>query len=277
MIKKLYPNGKLRAFNVSYDDGVLQDVEFVRLLNKYGIKGTFNLNSGLMQQEFAWMHECGMVVKRLSVDGAKAVYDGHEIASHTLTHPNMHGMNAEQILREMSQDKDNLENIFGVKISGFAVPFSYYSELIAECAKIVGFEYGRTSDMSGGYSPSEDVYFWKPGRFHLSSELESYVDVFLETDEELAVCQIVGHSYDFDAERNWDRIEALLKSVAEKEDVWFATHLEIVRYLKAMKKADITEAFIENKSNMELWFNMNGMTFSVLPGETWEFEKEESI
>ena len=277
MIKKLYPNGKLRAFNVSYDDGVLQDVEFVRLLNKYGIKGTFNLNSGLMQQEFAWMHECGMVVKRLSVDGAKGVYDGHEIASHTLTHPNMHGMNAEQILREMSQDKDNLENIFGVKISGFAVPFSYYSELIAECAKIVGFEYARTSDMSGGYSPSEDVYFWKPGRFHLSPELESYVDVFLETDEELAVCQIVGHSYDFDAERNWDRIEALLKSVAEKEDVWFATHLEIVRYLKAMKKADITEAFIENKSNMELWFNMNGMTFSVLPGETWEFEKEESI
>ena len=277
MIKKLYPNGKLRAFNVSYDDGVLQDVEFVRLLNKYGIKGTFNLNSGLMQQEFAWMHECGMVVKRLSVDGAKGVYDGHEIASHTLTHPNMHGMNAEQILREMSQDKDNLENIFGVKISGFAVPFSYYSELIAECAKIVGFEYGRTSDMSGGYSPSEDVYFWKPGRFHLSSELESYVDVFLETDEELAVCQIVGHSYDFDAERNWDRIEVLLKNVAEKEDVWFATHLEIVRYLKAMKKADITEAFIENKSNMELWFNMNGMTFSVLPGETWEFEKEESI
>ena len=44
MIRKLYPNGKKKAFNVTYDDGVLQDVRFVQLLNRYGLKGTFNLN-----------------------------------------------------------------------------------------------------------------------------------------------------------------------------------------------------------------------------------------
>ena len=50
MVKKLYPYGKKKAFNVTYDDGVLQDIRFVELLNKYGLKGTFNLNSGLMEK-----------------------------------------------------------------------------------------------------------------------------------------------------------------------------------------------------------------------------------
>lgn len=57
MIFLLYPNGKKKAFNVTYDDGVLQDIRFVDLLNKYHLKGTFNLNSGLMEDEFEWTHE----------------------------------------------------------------------------------------------------------------------------------------------------------------------------------------------------------------------------
>ena len=59
MITKLYPNGKRKAFNITYDDGVLQDVRFVELMNKYGLKGTFNLNYGLMEQEFEWTHKRG--------------------------------------------------------------------------------------------------------------------------------------------------------------------------------------------------------------------------
>ena len=38
MIRKLYPNGKRKAFNITYDDGILQDVRFVELLNKYNLK-----------------------------------------------------------------------------------------------------------------------------------------------------------------------------------------------------------------------------------------------
>ena len=36
-MKILYPGGKKKAFNITYDDGVLQDVRFVAMLNKYGI------------------------------------------------------------------------------------------------------------------------------------------------------------------------------------------------------------------------------------------------
>lgn len=66
MIRKLYPRGKKRAFSITYDDGITQDICFVELLNKYGLKGTFNLNSELMETGFEWTHETGLVIKRLS-------------------------------------------------------------------------------------------------------------------------------------------------------------------------------------------------------------------
>ena len=40
--------GKLKAITFSYDDGVTQDIQLVNLLNKYGLKCTFNLNSERM-------------------------------------------------------------------------------------------------------------------------------------------------------------------------------------------------------------------------------------
>ena len=46
----LWPEGRRKAFTVSYDDGVTQDIRLIELLNRYGIKGTFNLNSGLLGQ-----------------------------------------------------------------------------------------------------------------------------------------------------------------------------------------------------------------------------------
>ena len=121
---KLYPGGKRKAFNITYDDGVLQDERFVALLNKYGIKGTFNLNSQLMQERFSWTHPNGMQVTRLSYDQVRHLYDGHEVASHTLTHPYMDFLSDEELYHQMKTDKDNLEALFGREVKGFAVPFS---------------------------------------------------------------------------------------------------------------------------------------------------------
>ena len=118
MVHKLYPYGKKKAFNVTYDDGVLQDVRFVELLNQYGLKGTFNLNSALIENEFEWIHEKGCVVKRLKTDAVKSLYAGHEVASHTLNHPYMHDLSKEGVIWELAQDKRTLEALFGEEIKG---------------------------------------------------------------------------------------------------------------------------------------------------------------
>lgn len=267
MIQRCYPYGKTKAFNITYDDGVLQDIRFVKLLNKYGLKGTFNLNSRLMEQEFEWVHGNGMVVKRLRLDAVRHLYDGHEIASHTLTHPYMSDKTEKQLLWEIGEDKRRLEEVFGREVAGFGVPFHYYSEKIADCVKRCGFEYGRMSEESRGYSPWEDPYYWRCGIFHLAPELDAYVDEFFRSSEELALCQIVGHSYDLDAENLWDKMEGILRRVSEDQDVISMTHLEIVRYIRAMKQAVFTDGTIINNSDTELWFRVDGEVRMLCPGE----------
>lgn len=230
-----YPGGKKKAFNITYDDGVLQDARFVKLLNKYGIKGTFNLNSQLMQEEFAWTHPNGMEVKRLSPQAAKNLYDGHEIASHTLTHPYMHDLSDEELYRQLKTDKDNLESLFGRELKGFAVPFDYYDDRIAACAKACGFTYARKSQFTGNFTPCTDPYHWMTGIYHIDPGLTDFVADFLNTDEELALCQIVGHSYDLDAENLWGTIELIFAALGSRDDIWFCTNLELVEFLQQNK------------------------------------------
>lgn len=228
---KLYPGGKKKAFNITYDDGVLQDERFVELLNRYGIKGTFNLNSQLMQEEFSWIHPNGTQVKRLSPERAKHLYDGHEIASHTLTHPYMHELSDEELYRQLKIDKDDLERLFGREVKGFAVPFDYYDDRIADHAKACGFSYARQSETTGNFIPCTDAYHWKTGIYHIDPELTNFVAAFLNTQEELAVCQIVGHSYDLDAENLWGTMELICAAVSRCDDIWFCTNAELVKFL----------------------------------------------
>ena len=265
MIRKLYPGGCAKAFNITYDDGVEQDIRFVELLNRYGIKGTFNLNSELMRSRFAWQHPSGATIRRLGVEAVKNLYDGHEIGSHTLSHPYMSSLTHEERMREMREDKQNLEALFGREVAGFALPFHYYDEDIAQIAIDCGFEYARISEFSLSYAPETDWYHWKTGVYHIMPELKGFVQGFLETDRELAVCQIVGHSYDLDTENLWDTLEDICAAVSNRADIWKCTNLELVRYLKAMEQAQICECGVKNNSDQVLWFSIDGKITAIAP------------
>ena len=77
-----------KAFVLSYDDGVRQDIRLVEMLNKYRLKCTFNLNSGLMDPPYKWEAD-GVVIERMPSRNLRELYAGHEIASHTLSHPDL--------------------------------------------------------------------------------------------------------------------------------------------------------------------------------------------
>lgn len=263
MIKKLYPNGKAKAFNVTYDDGVLQDIRFVKLLNKYNLKSTFNLNSQLMEEEFEWMHENGLIFKRLAKDKVISLYDGHEVASHTLTHPYMNNLSREEIIHELKYDKINLEKLFDREIKGFAAPFDYYSDLIESCVKEYGFEYARIHDESCSFTPQSDFYKWKATIFHPDSELNELTNDFLNTNEELAFFQIAGHSYDLEVENMWEQIESIFKKISSDQNILSMTTIEIIDYFKAMCLAEINDSCITNNSNLSLWFDINGSIAEV--------------
>ena len=239
----------------------------MELLNRYGLKGTFNLNYGFMRSGFTWDHECGMTVRRIPEDQVVAVYQGHEIASHSYSHPYFDNADETEILKELGSDKFFLERLFGREVAGYATPFYYYSDLMADCVRHCGFEYARISEESNDYSVPQDFYRWKGSKFHWDEDLAEFVRCFLENDEELALCQLVGHSYDLDVMNLWETMEQICRWVSENSDVWATTHLELVRYLRSMSLARVENGKITNESGTALWFEVDRRVLKLMPGE----------
>ena len=82
-------DGKMKALTFSYDDGVGQDVRLIEIFNKYGLKGTFNLNSKLLGRKENKSEIMGKMIDRPTArpEDVKYIYEGHEVAAHTLGHP----------------------------------------------------------------------------------------------------------------------------------------------------------------------------------------------
>ena len=93
---------KLKAVTFSYDDGVTQDFRLVELLNKYNLKSTFNINSELLGKRGMLVREGQRVAHyKIHASDVKSLYDGHEVAAHTLTHPNLTTLDAAEVIRQV--------------------------------------------------------------------------------------------------------------------------------------------------------------------------------
>ena len=115
-------------------------------------------------------------------------------------------------------------------------------------------------------------YNWLALLIFAIASLTDFVDGFFRTEEELALCQIVGHAYDLDAADLWETMETILARISGDDSVCSMTHLELVRYLRAMEQAVISENFIENTGNVTLWFRVDGVILELAPGQRWERE-----
>ena len=63
---------------------------------------------------------------------------GHEIGTHSKTHPHMNGLNEAQIREELSSSAAAIENVTGKKAELFRPPFGEYNNLVIDTAKDMG-------------------------------------------------------------------------------------------------------------------------------------------
>ncbi len=77
--------GYRKALTFSYDDGIEQDRKLVDIFNHYGMKATFNLNTGIQSNESCFEID-GVHIQRMEQEGLNQLYKGHEIAVHGLKH-----------------------------------------------------------------------------------------------------------------------------------------------------------------------------------------------
>lgn len=100
-----FPGGKRKALTLSYDDGVEQDVQLIRLLEKYGVKCTFNLNSGCYPPE-GTTYPAGTIHRRMPESSVSTLYKNSlaEVAGHSFTHPFLDQLAPSQAMKEIVDD-----------------------------------------------------------------------------------------------------------------------------------------------------------------------------
>ena len=130
-MKMKLQDGKSKVITLSYDDGVVQDIRLIEIMNKHGLKGTFNINSGLYLPENAVRDKFD---GRMKLSEAKELYinSGHEVAVHALTHPILDRLDSAEIIYEITEDRKNIENQYGVIARGMAYPFGTYNDMVVD-------------------------------------------------------------------------------------------------------------------------------------------------
>ncbi|BCN30514.1 polysaccharide deacetylase family protein [Anaeromicropila herbilytica] len=223
-----FKDGKMKAVTFSYDDGIYQDKRLVELLNRYQLKCTFNLNSGIQSEESNW-EDHGIHIKRMEKDNLKELYQGHEIAVHGLTHASLVGLTEEQMNYEIDEDKKNLEQFFGQKMVGMAYAYGTYNDEVVDMLRRNGIQYARTVESTNNFELQSDLLRFKPTCHHNEKELFTLAERFLQMEPETPqIFYIWGHSYEFDVDNNWEIIEEFFKLISGRDDIYYGTNSEVL-------------------------------------------------
>ena len=220
-----------KAVTFSYDDGVTQDIRLIELLNKYHLKCTFNLNSEKLGQNRILMCK-GQRVSHYKVHPAdvREIYEGHEIAVHTLTHPRLTELEEAEIIRQVEQDRLNLSELAGYEVIGMAYPCGGVNN-DDRVAEIIGrrtpVRYARTITSTFNFEPQENLLRFNPSVHTMQPELFDLAEKFIALQPETPqLFYIWGHSYEFDIPGGWERMEKLCEMLAGRGDIAYLTNRE---------------------------------------------------
>lgn len=262
-IYSCFPGGKHKALTMSYDDGREEDRRLVALFNKYGIKGTFNLNYGI-----DWNARTDEL--RVPIAEYKELYKGHEMASHTYTHPTIERCPLEQVVEQILEDRKGLEALAGYPVRGLAYPNGSYSEEIEKLLPALGIRYARIVGSSDNFAMPRNFMEWKATCHHNHNLLElgkQFVELF--KTQYLYLMYVWGHSYEFTSKNNWEHMEEFCQLVGGREDIWYATNIEIVDYVEVRNRLQFSAdcSFVYNPSVASAWLNVDGKIIEIAGGQ----------
>lgn len=229
-------NGKTKTVTFSFDDGNVDDKSLIEIMNKYGLKGTFNLNSGLLTENTPWNYKGLKQVRHINYCEYDDLYEGHEIAGHSYTHPDLTKLNLKDIENQIKLDKKLLEFLFGCKIEGFAYPMGTFNEQVGEVLQKNGIKYGRTTKPTYNFELPKQPIFWHPTCHFMDQKIEELAERFINIKDENAVFYIWGHSYELIEDKDFIRFENLCKFLSGREDVSYLTNIQVINALQVGNK-----------------------------------------
>ena len=227
-------NGKTKAVTFSFDDAVTQDIRMIELMNKYDLKSTFNLNSerfgcrGILKRNGLWISH----YKVHAVD-VPFIYEGHEVAAHTLTHPTLTEVEEDaEVIRQVEQDRLNLSELVGYEVVGMAYPNRPGDARVENLIRNhTGIQYVRSTPVTYSFEPQENLYRFHPTLHFL--EFDRMMELgqqFLESRiDRPQLFYIWGHSYEMDySPDGWMRLEEFFRLISRNPDVFYGTNKDVL-------------------------------------------------
>ena len=117
---------------ITFDDGRASNAIAAQMLTAHGLRGTFFLNSGnIGKPGYLTLPEVDAVA-----------ISGHEIAGHTVTHPDLDTLTGDEIQRQICDDRSTLLD-WGFPVRNFAYPFGYAPPEMEQVVRNCGYNSAR--------------------------------------------------------------------------------------------------------------------------------------
>jgi peptidoglycan/xylan/chitin deacetylase (PgdA/CDA1 family) len=200
-------------------------------------------------------------------DLRKDAADGYEIASHSITHATMPGLDAANIRYELQNSKEEIRSQLGEKYTFSAeVPYGYEDERVMNIAYTIypalrnrmPERYLKEIDRASEVSPhpsDKDYIQWQRGPLHATplQLMESWVDTACDNKDTWLV--LVFHGID---SLGWEwtpipKLDTYFNYIKAKENnLWIATFGDVTKYMRERKEAEINYAFGQGQISVEL-------------------------
>lgn len=273
-----FPDFKKKALTLSYDDGVRQDKRLISIMQKNGLKGTFNLNGGRFSKEYT-----GEEKGKMTIEEALELYlpAGMEVAVHGFDHLSLAKVDSAIAVNDVIKDRVELEKIFGVIVKGMAYPNGSYNDEVVNILKVCGINYSRTVTSTEKFDLPTDWLRLPATAHHRNPRLMELAEQFVNLPkgrhfwyDPPALFYLWGHSYEFDNDNNWELIEKFAEFMGGREDIWYATNGEIYDYVTAFDRLEfgVDESLVYNPSATDIYLSYRDKPVVVPAGKTVELK-----
>jgi len=192
---------------LSFDDNTIEDRKAVELLNKYGLHGTFHVNSGTLGTN-----------NHIGFSELKTLYKNHEISSHTANHPNLPDLRRDEMLREIKEDIESLSKHSGRRVRSMSYPFGNYNQTVLDCLEELGVACARTVNDTFRFHNPEDFRVWNP-TCHFNKAIELNLLSKLIEDDDARLFFVWTHSWEFSDDKSWRIFEDFLQRISQNDDI----------------------------------------------------------
>lgn len=200
-----------------------------------------------------------------------------EIAVHGYTHPYLEQLPINVCTQEVLKDRETLESEYECIVRGMAYPYGTTSDAVVDVLKQCGIAYSRTTVSTEKFLIPKDWLRMPATCHHNNPRLMEFARNFVENtnNRRPLLFYVWGHSYEFEEHNNWCVIEEFAEYIGNRDDIWYATNIEVYDYITAYNQLQFSAdgSKVYNPTAVTLYFEWDGIAYSITPGSCIQCKK----